>query len=223
MLGGSSIRLRHLPQDGFTLVELLVTMLVAGIIASAVIGLFLSALGVFASEDNRMLSQDDARLAVNQLTRYLRMATSSASNTGTRSDAIELAAPQEIVFYVDLDGNGVAEKVRYYLNGTTLRMQDAHPDLGTVPPTYGVSYDSNGVVITSSVRNGSAPLYRYYRYDEASKALVQMTSTSTFDEREQIVAIAIDLDVNDRPKLATSGAHLSTTVQIRQRFDGGLK
>jgi len=49
-----------------------------------------SGTGFFAAQEVRIRSQDDARLATNQLTRYLRMASSSASNQTSRS--VESAA-----------------------------------------------------------------------------------------------------------------------------------
>ena len=43
---------------------------------------------VFNSQEVRMLNQDDARTAINQMARYIRMATSSADNQSTVSNAI---------------------------------------------------------------------------------------------------------------------------------------
>jgi hypothetical protein len=182
--------------------------------------MFVSATRTFAAQEVRIRSQDDARLATNQLTRYLRMASSSASNQTSRSDAIETAAPQEIVFYSDLDGDGYTEKVRYYLSAGTLKMQTASPDLASTPPTY-PSYQTDGEVIRG-VRNAGTPVFHYYRYDQTTKTLVEMTSTSTSEQREQIVAIDIHLVVNQAPELAASDVTLDARAQIRQRYDGGL-
>lgn len=207
-------------EAGFTLVELLVVMVVAGILSAAIVGMFVSATRTFAAQEIRLRSQDDARLATNQLTRYLRMASSSASNQTSRSDSIETAAPQEIVFYSDLDGDGYTEKVRYYLSAGTLKMQTASPNLSSKPPTY-PPYQTDGEVIRG-VRNADTPAFHYYRYDQTTKTLVEMTSTSTPDQREQIVAIDIHLVVNEAPELAASDVTLDARAQIRQRYDGGL-
>ena len=48
--------------------------------------------------------------AINEISRYVRMAESSASNLTSNSDAVAVAQPQELVFYADIDGNGLAEK-----------------------------------------------------------------------------------------------------------------
>ncbi|MCZ7663911.1 MAG: prepilin-type N-terminal cleavage/methylation domain-containing protein [Thermoleophilia bacterium] len=97
---------------GFTLIELLVTMMVAAIMAAAILGIYSSALHTFAAQQVRIQNQDDARLAINQMSRYLRMAASSASNQTTRSDAIAYAQAQDVVFYADLDGDGDTDKAR---------------------------------------------------------------------------------------------------------------
>ncbi len=99
-------------------------MIIAGILAGAMLGLYYGVVRSFADTGNRMVNQDDARTAINQMARYIRMATSSASNQTSVSDAIALAQPQELVFYADINGNGQPDKVRYYLSG--LHHEDGH-------------------------------------------------------------------------------------------------
>ena len=206
---------------GFTLIELLVTMMVAAIMAAAILGIYSSALHTFAAQQVRIQNQDDARLAINQMSRYLRMAASSEANLTTRSDAIAYAQAQDIVFYADLDGDGDTDKARYYLSGLALRMQTAAPDMSQAPPVY-PAYQTDAVII-EGVRNGAAPLFRYSTYDEGAGSLVPLASTSTFDDREKILAVDISLVVNEIPELTASSIELDTRVQIRQRYDGGLE
>lgn len=205
-------------ESGFTLVELMVTILVVGIMAGAILGVFVTTLRTFSTGQVRMQNQDDARLAMNQVTRYLRMASASESITTTRSDAIEVAAAQDVVFYADLDGDGVVEKLRYYTSGTTLRMQTAEPNMADLPPTYPDIYDTDAEVIQGGVRNGTTALFRYYRAGESTP----MTLTNTFDLREEIAVIEITLYVNEVPELSRSNVRLVSRVLIRQRYDGGL-
>lgn len=183
-------------EDGFTLVELLVTMLVAGIMMAGILGLFVSATRTVATEHVRIQNQDDARLALNQITRYVRMASSSMSNTTTITDSIATANATDIVFFADLDGDGQTEKTRYYLSGTALRMQTAEPNMGQSPPTY-PSYQTDGIII-DGIRNGSTPIFRYYRYDLGTKSLVETTSPSTAAQMREIVAVDVTLIVDVR-------------------------
>jgi hypothetical protein len=170
-----------------------------------------------------MMNQDDARTAINQMARYLRMATSSADSQSTASNAIAVALPQEVVFYCDVDGDNVSEKVRYYLASSILRSQTEDPAWVTSPTPgwYYDGYESDGVVIENRVRNESLPMFKYYRYG-GSGALEAFTPSSD-SLRENIVAIGITIKVGERPDLAARDVELTTQVQIRQRYEGGLK
>lgn len=209
-------------QAGFTLVELLVVILIAGVVAAAVCGLYLGALRTTFDQTTRIQNQDDARLALYSMTRVIRAACCSDANLTSLSDALVLASPQELVFYTDLDGDAEAERVRYYLSGTSLRMQTAEPDTSTSPPTYPSTYDTDGIVIMEGVRNGSEPLFAYFGCDEDTTALYVISSPSTEALRRAVVAVSVSLDVNAHPELTKGVVELATRVLIRQRYDGGL-
>jgi prepilin-type N-terminal cleavage/methylation domain-containing protein len=220
LLGVARVRCGR--ERGFTLIELLVVILVSAVVAVAVLAAFSSLSGGFHEQGVRMQNQDDARTAINQMTRYIRMATSSADNLTTQSNAIATALPQDIEFYCDVDGDGVAEKVRYYLDGITLLMQTAEPVwiTGTSPHWQYPAYETDGVVIQDAVRNGVAAVFSYYRY--ASGVLQQFTP-ATAGDRMAIATVSISVTVNEKPELANGNVVLATDVQIRQRYEGGLE
>jgi prepilin-type N-terminal cleavage/methylation domain-containing protein len=217
------VRSRLRGQGGFTLIELLVVILLASVISVGVLTMLSGATNVFNSQEVRMINQDDARTAINQMARYLRMATDSADSQSTASNAIALANPQEIVFYCDVDGDGVAEKVRYYLASSILRSQTEEPDWRTSPTPgwYYGAYDTGGVVIENRVRNESQPMFVYYRY--GGSGTLEAFTPSSDSLRESVVAIGITIQVGERPDLAAKDVELTTQVQIRQRYEGGLK
>ncbi len=202
--------------------ELLVVMVLVGVMAGGAFGILYSLTGVFHSQQVRVQNQDDARIAVNQIARYLRMATSSADNQTSQSNAVLTALPQDVEFYCDIDGDDVAEKARYYLAGGSLRMQSVDPVWVTSPQpqwTY-PAYDEDGVVIQNGIRNGGDPLFTYFRYVSGS---LQEFSPVTAADRQRIVTIAVSLTVNEIPELARGNVQLATEVQIRQRYEGGLE
>ncbi len=207
---------------GLTIVELMVVIATAGIVMAATLALYLSLLNSAADQQARIVNQDSARLAMYEMSRYLRAACSSESNLTSLSDAIAIAAPEECVFYADIDSDYVAERVRFYVKNKTLRMQTAEPDLTDRPPTYPNGYDTDGVVILSGVQNGDLPVFTYLGYDDHSSSLFELENTSTADLRRKIVAIALRLVVNEEPKTARGQVELSTRVQIRERYSGGL-
>jgi prepilin-type N-terminal cleavage/methylation domain-containing protein len=214
---------------GFTLIELLVVMLVAGIIAAGMLSLYLGVTRSFADTGNRIVNQDDARTAVNQMTRYLRAASSSAANLTSVSDAIALASPQEVVFYADINGNGYPDKVRYYLTGNTLKMATVAPNTSTSPPTY-PAYTTDGIVVMNGIQNGATAIFTYYQMNPnyatnpvpSNDNLVVMTNPTSASDLAKILAVGVTLYVNEAPKLSKGNVKLESLAQIRQRYNGGL-
>jgi prepilin-type N-terminal cleavage/methylation domain-containing protein len=225
----SALRNRLRGSQGFTLIELLVVMLIAGILAGAMLGLYYGVVRSFADTGNRMVNQDDARTAINQMGRYIRMATSSASNQTSISDAIAVASPQELVFYADLNGDGKADKVRYYLSGLTMKMATVAPIMTPSPPSY-PAYTTDGVVVMNGIQNGATAIFTYYQVnpaytsttDAAHDNLTVITNPTTAADRLKIVAVGLTVYVNEAPKLSKGNVRLDGLVQIRQRYNGGL-
>jgi Tfp pilus assembly protein PilW len=216
---------------GFTLIELLVVCLTAGILGGAMLGLYEGLVRSWADTGHRIINQDDARTAINEISRYIRMAESSASNLTSTSDAVALAQPQELVFYADIDGNGLPDKVRYYLSGKTLRMGALAPNTSTSPPTYPTAYTTDGVVVMDGIQNGTTAMFAYYKMNPAyatnpipaNDTLVLMANPTSAAELSSIVAVGIKIYVNDTPEGVSRGnVALDTLIQIRQRYNGGL-
>jgi type II secretory pathway pseudopilin PulG len=216
-----TIRERAVRQGGFTIVELLVAMLITVVVVAAILAIFSGFSGSFYGQMTRIQNQDDARTAINQVARYIRMATSSAGHDSSLSNAIITALPQDIEFYCDLSGDGVPERVRYYLDGATLLMQTREPEkTKTGLWKYAEDYATNGVVVQDAIRNGAAPVFTYYRY--AGGALEGFSPNSDAQRRE-IKTVAVSVEVNAKPELAKGSVILATDVQIRQRYEGELK
>jgi type II secretory pathway pseudopilin PulG len=213
---------------GFTLIELLVVCITAGLLGAAILGIYQGLVRSWADTNHRIVNQDDARFAINEISRYLRMAESSASNLTSFSDAVALATPSELVFYADLDGDGAPEKCRYYLDDTTLRLASLPPDTSTSPPSYPTAYTSDGIVIMKGIQ--STDIFTYYKMNPAyltnpipsNDTLVLVSNPTSADDLRSIIAVDITLAVNETPGLPDANVVLDTRVQIRQRYNGGL-
>jgi hypothetical protein len=66
------------------------------------------------------------------------------------------------VFYTDIDFDDVSERVRYYLDNTTLYRGITEP---TEPPVTYPSEDEKIKKLTDIVRNLSTPVFTYYNDD----------------------------------------------------------
>jgi prepilin-type N-terminal cleavage/methylation domain-containing protein len=209
-------------QRGFSMIELLVVILVASVLTTAALLFLQGTSRVFNSQEVRIQNQDDARTAMNQMTRYLRMATDSADNGTTLSNAMATASPNDIEFYCDVDGDKVAEKVRYYLVGSVLRSQTVDPEWVTGQNPYWRygAYTTDGIVIENRVRNEtSQPMFLYYRQGTLG---LEAFSPSTDVQKREVVTVGVFIRVGARPDLAERDVYLSTEVQLRQRYTGGL-
>jgi hypothetical protein len=199
---------------------------------SAALMIYSTSLYTFANERQRIINNDVTRVAVDQFSRYLR-GTSYPESTQRIADSVEAAEANRLVFYSDIDGDGRSEKVEYYLTGPanagTLNLKVYQPIMSTIPPTYGAASDS-GTVVLSAVRNTSGPLFTYYWFDSSltPPSLVAYTSGQvsaplSAAQMSAVVGVGIRLVVNEVPRIAKGNVELTTTVQIRQRFNGGLQ
>jgi Tfp pilus assembly protein PilW len=214
---------------GFTIIELLMVCGCTILLAGAILGIYEGLIKSWADTSNRITNQDDARLAINEISRYIRMAQNSESNLTSISDALEVTSPDDLVFYSDINGDGYAERCRFYLSGQALRLATVAPDMTTSPATYAGAYTGDGVVVLSGVRNGSTAVFTYYRLNPAyitnpvaaNDTLVPVTP-STAADRASVVAIGVTLYINEAPELSKGNVDLNTLIQIRQRYNGGL-
>jgi prepilin-type N-terminal cleavage/methylation domain-containing protein len=102
--------IRTFQSNGFTLVEIIVTIVIIGIIASISAGIISQGAKVYSTEDSRSNAHYQARLAVERMAREIRMMRSE-----TAADIPTWAAND--LRFTDINGNDV----RFQLNAGTIR------------------------------------------------------------------------------------------------------
>lgn len=148
---------------GFTLVE---TIMVIAL--STVVMLALSSLIVYFYKTNAFVLEqsqavNSARLSIQHAMADLREAAYGADG----SYPLNAAATSTVTFYAALGSTSTIDKVRYYLQGTTLYRGVTAPS-GS-PLTYAGQPEETTLVV-DNIRNGtSTPLFTYY--DSAGAAL----------------------------------------------------
>jgi len=194
--------------SGFTLVEILVTM--------AIFSLILGAVGLFARDtfyyksifSGGLISYDSANKILQPISSEIR--STSPSSLGAYS--IEQASNTSFIFFTDIDNDGLKERIRYFLSGTTLKR-------GVIIPSGSpLQYLSGNEIITDIIPNlinGSTPIFTYYdtNYNGSTNPLTQPVSITNV--RLVKITLIIDVDPN-RPPLPIT---VTTQVTLRNLKD----
>ena len=142
-------------EAGFTLIEAVVVVAIFTLIAYGLIEL-VSSIIVSSSKQSALLTgSDQARKLAFQITTELREATPSSIG----AYPLDTASGQQIIFYSNVDADSSIERVRYFLQGTTLKR-------GIVKPSGNpLSYNLAGETVTdvqNDVANGATDIFLYY-------------------------------------------------------------
>jgi prepilin-type N-terminal cleavage/methylation domain-containing protein len=153
-------------KSGFTLIEILVVIFVATLIGIAVYTLEKDSFSLNSKIYDELSAQFEARNALKAMTSEIR----SASPSSIGSYPIEQANSTSFVFYSNVDSDPFKERVRYFLDGVTLKR-------GIVKPTgdpliYDPASETVSILVNKMV-NGSVPVFNYYNdnYDGTSVPL----------------------------------------------------
>ncbi len=178
---------------GFTLIELLISIFIISLL-TVTIGTFQK--DVFSL--NKTLQGDlnaqmDSEHVVKIMITELR--TTSPSSLGAYP--IALASPTAITFYSDLNGDGLKEKIRYYLSGNSVKR-------GIIIPTgnpliYNDATEKTSILISNFVASSTLPLFQYYTssYNGTGNPLGSPVNISLI--RLVKVTAIIDSDPNRSP------------------------
>lgn len=195
-------------KKAFTLVELLVGVSIF-VVISVIISLFARNTfyfkGIFLSG---LTASDEARRILQPIANELR----SASQSSLGSYPLEITNNNELVFYSDINDDGLKERIRYFLNGKTLSR-------GVIKPTANpVGYAVASEVITplmSGVANGPVPIFTYYdtNYNGTGNPLAQPLNIQSV----RLIKINVIIDAN--PSQPPAPFTVTTQISIRNLKD----
>ena len=119
-------------QRGFSLVEALVSTVIFLLVLAAVLTTYESARRVYTRGSRKVDIQMNARLALDDLSRRIRMAgyfpENNASPATPLTTSIRVATDNAIAIYGDTDNSGTSRVNLYCLDGTNLRRTQAAVD-----------------------------------------------------------------------------------------------
>jgi len=190
---------------GFTIIETLIGVaifvLILGVLATFSKSIWTSNSFIMAE----LSGSNAGRAALKTMVAEIR--TASSGNNGAY--AIGIATSTSLTFYSDIYDDGLKEKIRYFLNGTTLQR-------GIIQPTgspLGYTGSETITTLVSNVTNSS--IFNYYdkNYDGTTAALTTPVDISAV----RLIKITITTDVN--PTQAPSPMTFSTQVMLRNLKD----
>lgn len=188
---------------GFTLVEIVV-----GVGVFILIGL---ALAVFQRDFfnlNRLVEGGLSRSSeVRKVLKNFSAEARSASPSSTGGYAIESAQAGSFIFFADIDDDGLKERLRYFLDGSTLKK-------GVIKPSGSpLNYNLVNEALSSLVKDvtGPAQVFSYYNasYDGTGAALSQPVDVSA------VRMVRIDIVVDPAGSKPPGPAAFSIQATIR--------
>ena len=196
-------------QKGVTLIELLVVMVITVILGTATLGL------QYILSQNRQVAIENfqeveaANVSMNTLVRELRTAQPSQSGTYP----LALAQANELIFYSDIDYDGLIERVRYTLSNTILTKGVIDP-VGQ-PVSYPIA-NEKAKTVTDLIQQ-STPLFTYYNGDwPADTTNNPLSSTPSLSE---VKLVKIHMEINTDSSEDNKDYTLESFAAIRRLKD----
>jgi prepilin-type N-terminal cleavage/methylation domain-containing protein len=131
---------------GFTLIEIVVTIAITGILAGVFVNFFSLGAETFSLVANSQEVNQNKRIVLERMGREIRQAGS-----------LTITSTTDIVFSADIDETGIDEAIRYFLSGTDLhRTVDGAGDTIMLNNVDTITFSGNGnrVVIFLEISSG---------------------------------------------------------------------
>jgi prepilin-type N-terminal cleavage/methylation domain-containing protein len=201
---------RRRAQEGFTLVELLMAIVLSSIFAAALYGFFFAGVDAARTHESQARAQATGREALDRMARDMRQAISP--DDGVTAPVIAVT-PISIELYVDTRRTAAAtkpvpQKVRYRVAGTEL-VRERQLVIATSPTiVYGAWGGSETMI--ESVKNGSAPIF-----SALSPEGVALPSTVQGPQARDVAQVSVRLLIGQRTGNTNTTLELRTDVALR--------
>ncbi len=150
-------------RNGFSIIELIAIIFIIVLILLAAVALQSDIFSLNTTVSDKISAQNEIRRAFKQMTAEIRSASSSSLGAYPISDLGQTS----FVFYSDADGDGLKERIRYFLDGSILKKGILKPSENPIVYNPANETISN---VAQNVSNGAEPIFSYYdkNYDGAT-------------------------------------------------------
>lgn len=203
---------KNFSQGGLTIVEMLIAIFIFVLMMGSSAFLLSQIYKRYGFAMEQGMSVNETQRAMKVIIEEIRRARQADSG----AYSIVSADDFDFIYYSDTDGDGVTERVHYYLDGETIKKGIADPS-GT-PPAYPAG-DQSVSVIAEHIQNAvDEPLFSYYNsdypQDEVNNPLaVPVTQVS------QIRLVKVDIFFNLDPYRSPDNIRLESYVEMRNLKD----
>ncbi|MEO8065839.1 MAG: prepilin-type N-terminal cleavage/methylation domain-containing protein [Candidatus Doudnabacteria bacterium] len=184
--------------NGFTLIEVVISVAVFSIIAMGIVALVSSVLVNSTQAGSLLANNDSARRAVFGIMQELR----NAATSSVGAYALESAGAQQLIFYTNSAGS--INRVRYFLQSGALKKGV------TIPTGSPLIYNLAAETVTEvqkDVANGANPIFYYYdgTYDgNTNNFLIQPVNVTA------VTFVKMNLTIYKRINSASTATYTET-------------
>lgn len=207
---GGAFRHRLSRDQGFTLVEVLIAMMLMVVVVVAVYAVWFGLQRSYQFTEDDMRAQQEARTALNEMVEFIRTARQPVSAPSDALDLIIVAADDNsLVCWTDVDRDDAhdLELVRFRVNATEQTLYRDTSQTGDSTFASGTSIRMVGRWLSNG---DSLPLFTY---TDASG--VELSTPLSTADLIQIRAIAIDLRIDIEAGKSPIAHQLTSVVQPR--------
>jgi prepilin-type N-terminal cleavage/methylation domain-containing protein len=214
---------QHGSEQGLSLVELLVSMLVLGIVTAVVTGLYVSTMRNVTYAQNLSANTRSVSNGMNEMARVIRAATDNPVPGVTLSaPALEKAKDESVTFYAYVNlGTTLATqppiKVELSLDANRRLVETKYAAVSVASGYYAFSSSpESSRLLTETIAPATTPsLFSYLKSD--GTAIVPSAGGLTAAERRLITAVQISITVTNGSTDARTWVTLQNTVGMPNR------
>ena len=204
-----------LKESGFSLMELLVSMAIVGVVAAAIYAIFFTSNRTYITQEEVVDAQQRARIAMDFMTRDIRMARldplGNAEDTADGDGAgFKEATATKIRFTMDLDMNGGIDASNGIV-GSTLNEERVSYELVGRELRRGL-YENTADSRWDVLINGVSSLI--FSYQDETGAVMPLPVTGSNLNRIRVIHISLTCEFRDAQGIVRA-RNLSTTVTCR--------